>query len=112
MTRKGVLLSDHRPTYPDPIEVRAGDSVILGRRDDEYPGWTWATAADGRCGWMPDSLFDVRGDRAVATRDYSARELAAKKGETVEVVEDFAGWARVVASDGRAGWIPTNRLRT
>ena len=34
--------------YSDPIRGTAGDRLTLGRRDDEFPGWVWATAADGR----------------------------------------------------------------
>lgn len=32
----------------NPISGAAGNRLALGRRDDEYPGWVWATAADER----------------------------------------------------------------
>jgi hypothetical protein len=96
--------------YPDPIRGAAGDRLTLGRRDDEYPGWVWATAADGRAGWVPESWLRVGGDVGVLLRDYTAAELALAPGDRVtgELVE--GGWLWATAVDGQVGWVPLGCL--
>jgi len=37
------VVADYRAAYPDPIIVRAGDELIVGDGDPEYPGWVWCT---------------------------------------------------------------------
>ena len=39
------------PGPQDRVRGAAGDRLALGRRDDEYPGWVWATAADALGNW-------------------------------------------------------------
>jgi SH3-like domain-containing protein len=104
------VLADHVPAYPDPIAMCTGDVVALGRRDPEFPGWVWCTAADGRCGWVADAYLEVVGGEGIARREYSAAELAVRAGETVELVEEESGWAWVTAAGGRAGWVPRAKL--
>lgn len=96
--------------YPEPISGRAGDTFALGRRDDEYPGWVWATAADGRAGWVPEDWLDVAGDVGVLRRDYTAAELALEPSDRVtgELVQ--SGWLWATAADGRVGWAPLDCL--
>ena len=96
--------------YSDPIRGRAGDTFALSRRDDEYPGWVWATAEDGRAGWVPESWLRVAGDSGVLVRDYTAAELALEPGDVVsgDLVESGWLWAR--ADDGRSGWAPLECL--
>jgi hypothetical protein len=104
------MTADHEPTYPDPITMRAGDVLQLGQRDDEYPGWIWCTARDGRAGWVPAAYLDVAGDAGVARRDYRAVELRAGAGEVVVVSAEESGWAWVVNARGEAGWVPATKL--
>ncbi len=96
--------------YPDPIRGRAGDTFALGRRDEEFPGWVWATAEDGREGWVPESRLRVAGDSGVLLRDYTAAELALEPGDVVsgDLVE--SGWLWATAADGRSGWAPLECL--
>jgi hypothetical protein len=97
-------------TYPDPIRGAAGDRLALGRRDEEYPGWVWATAVDGRAGWVPESWLRVERDVSVLLRDYTAAELALEPGDIVagELVE--GGWLWATAADGQVGWVPLGCL--
>ena len=97
-------------TYPDPIRGAAGDRLALGRRDDEYPGWVWATAADGRAGWVPEGWLRVVGERGVLLRDYTAAELALEIGDVVTGELSQGGWLWATAADGRRGWAPLNCL--
>lgn len=92
--------------YPDPIRGAAGGRLLLGRRDDEYPGWVWATAADGRAGWVPEAWLCVEGDTGVLLRDYTAAELALEPGDEVSGELTEGGWLWATAVDGRMGWVP------
>lgn len=96
--------------YPDPVRGTAGDPLTLGRRDDEFPGWIWATAADGREGWVPESWLRIDGAHGVLLRDYTAAELPLEPGDMVsgELLE--SGWLWANAPDGRQGWAPLNCL--
>lgn len=35
------IIREYTPQYPDPLSVAAGESVSVGREDDEFPGWKW-----------------------------------------------------------------------
>ena len=97
--------------YPNPITVRAGDHVIVGADDPEFPGWWWCTGSDGRAGWVPEQLFQRTGTDAVMRQDYTARELSVQAGAEVVLHNAVNGWAWVSSSDGRAGWIPESCIR-
>ena len=96
--------------YPDPIRGAAGDRLTLGRRDDEFPGWVWAAAADGREGWVPESWLRPEGESGVLQRDYDAAELPLVPGDVVsgDLVE--SGWLWATAAGGQAGWAPLDCL--
>jgi len=97
--------------YSDPIRGAAGDRLTLGRRDDEFPGWVWATAADGRAGWIPESWLCVEGESGRLIRDYTAAELPLEPGNVVsgELVE--SGWLWATDAGGREGWAPLDCLQ-
>lgn len=99
-----------QPHYPDPIHGRAGDRLPLGRRDDEYPGWVWATDAGGRAGWVPEAWLRVEGEIGVLLLDYTAAELPLSPGVVVsgDLVE--SGWLWAVDTSGREGWVPMECL--
>ena len=96
--------------YPDPIRGVTGDRLSIGRRDDGFPGWVWATAADSRAGWVPESWLSVEGNSGVLLRDYAAAELALVPGDMVsgDLVE--SGWLWATAADGQIGWAPLDCL--
>jgi hypothetical protein len=96
--------------YSDPIRGAAGDRLALGRRDDEFPGWVWATTADGREGWVPEAWLRVEGESGVLLRDYTAAELPLEPGDVVsgELVE--SGWLWATDATGQEGWVPLDYL--
>jgi hypothetical protein len=49
-SRHMTIVSDYSPQHDDPIRAASGQVVQVGREDDEYPGWLWCTATDGRSG--------------------------------------------------------------
>ena len=61
LNRKVRVKLEYRVEYRNPIELAAGDRVIVGREDDEFPGWKWCKASNGREGWVPlELLFTAR----------------------------------------------------
>jgi hypothetical protein len=96
--------------YPDPIRGAAGDRLALGRRDDEYPGWVWATAADGRAGWVPESWLRVEEEQGILLHDYTAAELPLVPGDFVSGIVELNNWLWAINAAGEQGWVPLNCL--
>ncbi len=107
--------------YADPIRFRAGETLALTGKIDTWEDrdewlWLWATAPDGREGWVPAEVVDVPDPRnpvarpALARRDYDARELTVAAGERVEHLETVGGWHLCRAADGRVGWVPVSHV--
>jgi len=107
-----TVLQSHTASYADPIRVAKGERVRLTGREELWDGhlWLWAVAEDGREGWVPDSLIAGTGDRAIASRDYSAVELTVSAAETVDVVRETHGWAWCRNRNGSEGWVPLAHL--
>lgn len=108
-----LVQSAHRSNYPNPIAFRQGESLRLGKRDDEYPGWVWTTTTDGNQGWAPLALMVVDSDgvQAQASEDYTAWELNTEVGERVRLQRELNDWGWVVGADGEAGWVPLATLQ-
>ena len=105
------VLKSYTTQYPDPITIRKGDLVTLGKRDTDFPGWIWATSLEsGKSGWVPEQFLRIRGDQAESLRDYSARELTVAEGSMVTVLEALLGWCLVESDSGDRGWIPQSHL--
>jgi uncharacterized protein YgiM (DUF1202 family) len=94
--------------YANPITVRAGESLTVGRADDDSPGWRWCRAADGRQGWVPVELLSSEEPDTTILKDYSARELQVVPGEEVTVEDVRHGWLLVRNVKGDCGWIPAD----
>lgn len=99
--------------YPDPVDVRAGETVTLGDEDQEWPGWIWCTDARGRSGWAPTRYIE-RGDdgSGVMRRDYVARELALAAGDELLLHETLNGWYWATNAGGESGWVPASHVET
>jgi uncharacterized protein YgiM (DUF1202 family) len=97
---------EHVVAYPAPLEVACGEKVCVGREDNEFPGWRWCRAEDGREGWVPIELLSNEAAEAIVLHDYSARELAVRPGEEVVVEEARHNWLLVRNARGDRGWIP------
>jgi hypothetical protein len=112
MSRARVV-RDYRTQYANPIRFAAGDVVLLGARDSEWPAFAWTTTADGNAGWAPVDWLKPLGDgRAEALRAYSAQELDADTGDDIELQHALGGWWWSSHADGRSGWIPETHLKT
>jgi SH3-like domain-containing protein len=110
VTRLATVIEDYSPKYTNPISARAGDSVIAERQDDEYPGWWWCRARDGKEGWVPESFLELRDRFGTLLQDYDAHELSVRAGDQLTLHEEVAGWARATDAGGRTGWVPIRCL--
>jgi hypothetical protein len=102
--------ADYVVTHADPIVLKAGDVITLGPRDTEWPEFIWCTSAEGKSGWVADTVFERHGRIGIASRDYSAVELAVAAGEVVTIVEELGGWSRCTNEQGESGWVPDTHL--
>lgn len=110
MPYDAIVIAAHRTQYTNPIRFKASEKVIVGKRDEEYPGWIWTTLASGNSGWAPEELLSVSGTTAVALSDYEATELTTEVGERVRVIFEMLEWAWVKDSARREGWVPLKTL--
>ncbi len=104
------VIAPYQVAYPDPIVVSAGDEIIVGEEDAEYPGWVWCTNAGGKSGWLPLNCIERSGEANEARYDYSAVELSAEVGEELKASRQESGWAWCVNKNNRGGWIPLANL--
>ena len=108
--KKVRIRLEYKVQYHNPIQVKAGDSVQVGRAESDYPGWLWCRSADGGEGWIAAELLSVQGGQCVVLRDYSAKELAVQVGDEVEIEEVCHGWGLVRNDRGELGWIPESHI--
>ncbi len=98
--------------YPDFLVAKSGDHVLLGKADEEYPGWIWCTGKDGKSGWAPESYLacDEQTRTGRFLRDYSAVELDIQPGDRliIHIVENEWAWGS--NQEGRSGWIPLSHF--
>jgi uncharacterized protein YgiM (DUF1202 family) len=104
--RRVRIKRDYKTQYPEPLTVKSGETVRVGREDSTFPGWKWCEARDGRKGWVPVELLSNDGAQAKLRQDYSARELAVVAGEVVTVEDARHAWLLVRNQQGDSGWIP------
>ena len=103
---KARIRLQYQVEYQNPIQVKAHEQVHVGKADNDYPGWLWCSATDGREGWIPVELLSLDRPLAIVLADYSAKELAVLPGQEVEIKEARHGWALVRNTEGDVGWIP------
>jgi hypothetical protein len=100
------IITVYKAKYTDPLIGHAGESVTVGKRDDEWPGWVWCTNDSGKESWVHESFIDIHEDRAVFREDYNAAELDVKVGDTLIMFREIGGWFWCKTSRGIFGWIP------
>jgi SH3-like domain-containing protein len=109
--RRARAIAAHRPSGEPPLRVRAGQSVAVGRRDDEWPLWFRCRAADGREGWVPEAWLERDGGCATLRADYDATELEAAAGDELTVHRAYGGWLWAERRGGGRGWIPARAVQ-
>ena len=106
-----TVIEDWIASYPDPIQVTAGQPITLDGRKDIWDGhtWLWAKNSDGKEGWIPDCIVSSKLP-ATALETYTAIELTCHKGQSLIAEKVMHGWVFCKNDDGEKGWIPQRNL--
>ena len=108
----GRVTKEWKVTYPDPIDVQAGETVTVGETDSEWPGWQWCTDTRGKSGWVPIAFIELVDHKIGVMRcNYFARELAVKVEEEVRLHQQESGWYWASTKSGDKGWIPVQNVK-
>ena len=118
-----IVKENHRTEFPNPICLKKGERVILGKKseetvgetayDENWPNWTFCSRMDGsNKGWVPDQIIEKDGcEHGLVVEDYSAKELYIDKGTVVEGIKQLNGWLwSKNKSTNEIGWIPMDKL--
>jgi len=93
------------------ISFWAGDDLVVGHRNQQYPEFVWCATEDGHAGWAPEALLEATAPgSAVARCDYDAAHLTVSKGEVLEALEQVGDWVRCRNDAGREGWVRIDAL--
>jgi hypothetical protein len=104
------VVARHEPSAREPLRVRAGELLTVGREDDEWRGWVWCTTAVGAGGWVPLAFLRANETGVVTLVDYDATELAVEAGEVLAVEQVVNGWLWCRGDSGRSGWVPQRNV--
>lgn len=113
----GRVIAPHAISYPDPLAVKAGDTVSLTGKVDQWnnkPEWTflWCVDQRGKDGWVPQEHIEQQGATGIMLYDYDCVELAVAVGETVTMAATVSGWVWCANQHGQSGWVPLECLRS
>jgi hypothetical protein len=109
-SQKIIVREAYATQYGDPIAFRHGDPVQVQRADTEFTEWFWCHGPDEKEGWVHRSFLSQSSGRAVATSDYSAKELTVAVGERGRMIRVLDGWALVEIDGSGVGWVPERIL--
>ena len=93
------------------IRFRVGDSLAVGRRNQQHPAFVSCTTEDGHCGSVPEEYIEMVGTAdAVARRDYDSTHLTATAGELLGVLEQVGDFLLCQNAGGAHGWVPASSV--
>jgi len=105
------VVADYQAPYADPIQVDAGDEVVMDRgKQTDIAGWVWCTNSKGKSGWVPTDYIEQIGEVAKMRREYNAIELTARVGETLTVHKSESDFYWATNQKGLQGWIPISHV--
>ncbi|WP_115718806.1 SH3 domain-containing protein [Gallaecimonas mangrovi] len=108
---KVKVIAAHQSLYPQPITFRRGDTLQLGRIDDEYPNWIRVITADGNEGWAPLQFIErLSAEQGRAICQYSAFELNTEVGEVLVAQQHLNDWYLATNALGVTGWVPAKTV--
>ena len=106
-----VVVKSWIAAYSDPIQVLAGQPIILNGRKDIWDGytWLWAKSLAGKEGWVPDCIVSKQVP-ATVTENYTAIELTCRKGQYLISENVMHGWVFCKDGNTKKGWVPKRNL--
>jgi hypothetical protein len=108
--KEGRVTESHAPVHTQVLVAKAGERLLLGRMDDEWPGWIWCTAESGVSSWVPESFLVIEGQEARLVEDYDAAELTVQSGDLLLLQREVNGWWWSTNAQGREGWVPAGKV--
>lgn len=110
---KFQIIEEHINDNLEPIKIKKGTKVKVGERSNgsgSWPNWIYCYSLDGNGeGWTPIQIIKFEGEYGIVLEDYSAKELAVKKGETVQGDLELNGWVWC-SNDSEEGWLPKEKI--
>ena len=99
---------------PIVVELRAGEIVRIGRRNEQWAAWMWCTGSSGKGCWVPENYLTAHDDGLTGwlTRDYCSAELEIEAGEWLSLHLEEGGWWFACNASGASGWVPASHIRT
>jgi hypothetical protein len=109
------VVEEHKPNNSNPIKVRKGETIKLGRKSNEEDGWTnWVycySLESNSEGWTPSQIIQAENEYGIILNDYSAKELGVNKGDIIEGELELNGWLWCSSLNNyEAGWLPKEKL--
>lgn len=110
-TTRVRVTSSRARDHVENIRFRAGDDLVVGHRNQQYPEFVWCATEDGHAGWVPEMRLRMTGPgEALANSDYDAAQLTVVKDEILDVLERTESWWRCRSAGGVEGWVPVTIL--
>jgi len=103
------VIKKHTSNYPDPIEFKKGERVIVGEKSkyEEWPNWVFCENPETKkAGWVPEQVLLIQGNLGEVKESYNARELNVEKGQIIFLIKKLNGWGLCKNEEGVKGWIP------
>ena len=110
LPQRYCVLRDYTMVYPDALAVTAGESVLVGKEDTQWP-YVWCTNSAGKGGWIPQTYIQRDGARGRVLRDFDSCELTVSVGEIVLATMEEGGWLWCRNDQGQSGWVPEENLQ-
>ncbi len=109
--KKGRVVVAYESAYPEPLVLKAGDSVRIGEKKSEWSGWLWCTDSNGSARWIPASYVVRENDTGRMLRNYDATELSVTVGEELAVIRRESDWLWCTNKNGLSGWVPADNVQ-
>ena len=106
------VIVDYKSPYSDSFKIQEGETVQIGNRESEWPGWVWCKNKGGMERWIPRNYLDIQGNLGVMNQDYEATELNVSVGEELVIEKEESGWVWVTNKRGEKGWVPMENVTT
>ena len=98
--------ADYEEMDSEPLRLAPGDEITTGPADRAWPGWVWATNADGCDGYVPEEILTAVGDgRFTATQAFDPTVLRIRRGDWLESLRQIHGWHWCRNAAGQHGWV-------
>ena len=104
--------SDYEEKNTHAIHLTAGQEVTSGPADKTWPGWIWASDANGRNGYVPAEILEPLGeDRWAAMEDFDPTVLKISRGDKITSIKQIHGWHWCQNEAEEEGWVAGYLLR-